>query len=120
MPSGDPLEGVGPKLTVLQAHCASVGRDYSTITKTYKAALSINDVANADFASGRFSGDADHVRAGAQAFIDAGIDEMIVQIADVQDLAAVALAGRSLAGLRRPDAISAAGAIADPQSNPFP
>ena len=112
MPSGDTLEVVRHKLTVLQAHCASVGRDYSTITKTYKAALSINDAGSVDFASGRFSGDADHVSAGAQAFIDAGIDEMIVQIADVQDLAAVALAGRSLAGLRRPDVISAAGAMA--------
>jgi hypothetical protein len=47
-----------------------------------------------------FTGDAEQVRAGAQAFVDAGIDEVIVQIKNVHDLTAIGQAGQALAGLR--------------------
>ncbi len=100
MPSGDTLETVRHKLDVLQGHCSAVERDYSKITKTYKAMLSMSGSADADFKQGLFSGDAEQVREGAQAFIDAGIDEVIVQIKNVHDLAAISLAGQALAGLR--------------------
>ena len=100
MPSGDTLEMVRHKLDVLQAHCSSVERDYSTITKTYKAVLSMSDPSNGDFKQGVFTGDAEPVREGAQAFIDAGIDEVIVQIKNVHDLAAISQAGQALMGLR--------------------
>jgi alkanesulfonate monooxygenase SsuD/methylene tetrahydromethanopterin reductase-like flavin-dependent oxidoreductase (luciferase family) len=105
-PSGDTLEVVSHKLRVLSGHCDSVGRDYSTITKTYKAVATINGSGNSDFSSGRFVGSATHVRAGAQAFVDAGIDEVIVQLTDVHDLDAIRLAGQALAGLRRAEADS--------------
>jgi len=100
MPSGDTLEMVRHKLDVLQAHCSSVERDYSTITKTYKAVLSMSGPRDGDFKQGVFTGDAEQVREGAQAFIDAGIDEVIVQIKNVHDLAAISQAGQALMGLR--------------------
>jgi len=100
MPSGDTLEMVRHKLDVLQAHCSSVERDYSTITKTYKAVLSMSGPRDGDFKQGVFTGDPEQVREGAQAFIDAGIDEVIVQIKNVHDLAAISQAGQALAGLR--------------------
>jgi alkanesulfonate monooxygenase SsuD/methylene tetrahydromethanopterin reductase-like flavin-dependent oxidoreductase (luciferase family) len=100
MPSGDTLEMVRHKLDVLQSHCLAVEREYSTITKTYKAVLSMTGPEDADFRLGLFTGDADHVREGAQAFVDAGIDEVIVQIKNVHDLKAISLAGQALAGLR--------------------
>ena len=87
-------------MDVLQGHCSAVGRDYSTITKTYKAVLSMSGSGDADFKQGLFSGDAKQVREGAQAFVDAGIDEVIVQIKNVDDLAAISQAGQALAGLR--------------------
>lgn len=100
MPSGDTLEMVRHKLDVLQAHCSSVERGYSTITKTYKAVLSMSGPRDGDFKQGVFTGDPEQVREGAQAFIDAGIDEVIVQIKTVHDLAAISQAGQALAGLR--------------------
>ena len=110
MPSGDTLETVEHKLGVLRAHCGAVGRDYSAITKTYKAMLSMSRTGESDSHRGRLGGDPDEVRSGAQAFVDAGIDELIVQIENVHDLAAIDLAGRALAGLRpRPNAVAAGG-----------
>ena len=108
MPSGDTLETVDHKLGVLRAHCAAVGRDYSAITKTYKAMLSMSGPGDGDPHGGRLSGDPDQVRSGAQAFIDVGIDQMIVQIQNVHDLAAIEVAGKALSALRpRPDAVAA-------------
>ena len=98
MPSGDTLEVVRHRLNVLAAHCASVGRDYASVTKTYKAMLQQNMDAGTDFREGRF-GDA-HIREGAQAFVDAGIDEVIVQIEDVDNLDNVRSAAEALARLR--------------------
>ena len=100
MPAGDTLETVRHKLEVLRAHCSAVGRDFSTITKTYKAVVAPDSSPNADPSTGLFARDPDHIRDGAQAFVDAGIDEVIVQIADLQDLRAIELAGRALAGLQ--------------------
>ena len=100
MPSGDSLDMVRHKLGVLRAHCAAVGRDPSSITTTYKAVLSINGSGNVDFAGGLLSGDPHHVLAGAQSFVDAGIDQMIVQMPDVHDLSAIMLAATTLADMR--------------------
>ena len=114
MPSGDTLQIVDHKLDVLRAHCVAVGRDYSTITATYKAVLAIDQSANADSSRGLFRGDADYVLAAAQAFVDRGVDEMIVQLPNVHDLAAIALAGNTMAGLRpRSDSHKLAGARSD-------
>lgn len=98
MPSGDTLEMVRHRLHVLAAHCASVGRDYASVTKTYKALLQQDGDASTDFREGRFGGE--HIREGAQAFVDAGIDEVIVQIEDVDNLDNVRSAAEALAGLR--------------------
>jgi len=101
MPSGDTLEMVRHRLGVLEAHCRSVGRDYRQISKTYKAIVSPGGEA-ADSSQGRFSGSASDIRDGAQAFVDAGIDEVIVQIEGVENLEAISSVGAALAGLRRP------------------
>jgi alkanesulfonate monooxygenase SsuD/methylene tetrahydromethanopterin reductase-like flavin-dependent oxidoreductase (luciferase family) len=97
MPSGDTVEVARHRLEVLRSHCAAVGRDYSTIAKTYKGLLA---AAGGDDHRGVFSGDADSILRGAQEFVDLGFDELIVQVANVHDLAAVRLAGETLTGLK--------------------
>lgn len=101
MPSGDTLEMVRHRLDVLAAHCHAVGRDYAGITKTYKAMLRPGGTSQ-DAAGGVWSGDADSIHRGAQAFVDAGIDEIIVQVDGVEDLDRVAAAAAALRGLMRP------------------
>lgn len=100
MPSGDTVEVTRHRLDVLKAHCAAVGRDYSTITKTYKGVLAPDGAAVGDDHRGVFGGDAQSILRGAQEFIDLGIDELIVQIAAVHELAAVRSAGEILSALR--------------------
>ncbi len=100
MPSGDTVEVTRHRLDVLEAHCAAVGRDYSTITKTYKGLLAPAGTSPGDDHRGVFGGDAQSILRGAQEFIDLGIDELIVQMAEVHDLAAIRSAGEVLAGLK--------------------
>jgi len=100
MPSGDTVEVTRHRLDVLKAHCAAVGRDYSTITKTYKGLLAPDGASAGDDHRGVFGGDAQSILRGAQEFIDLGIDELIVQMAEVHDLAAIRSAGEVLAGLK--------------------
>jgi alkanesulfonate monooxygenase SsuD/methylene tetrahydromethanopterin reductase-like flavin-dependent oxidoreductase (luciferase family) len=97
MPSGDTVDVTRHRLDVLRAHCVAVGRDYATITKTYKGLLA---GAGGDDHRGVFSGDADSILKGAQEFVDLGIDELIIQMANVHDLDAVRLAGKTLARLK--------------------
>lgn len=114
MPSGDTLEIVRHRLGVLAAHCSSVGRDFTSITKTYKAMLQQHVDTDIDFRQGRFGGD--RIGEGAQAFVDAGIDEVIVQIEDGENLDNVRSAAKALAGLTpRPSAkLSAISKAASP------
>ena len=100
MPSGDTLDMTRHRLDVLKAHCTAVGRDYATITKTYKGLLTAEGGRGGEDHTGLFAGDADSVLRGAQEFIDLGIDELILQVADVHDLAAVRSAGETLARLK--------------------
>jgi alkanesulfonate monooxygenase SsuD/methylene tetrahydromethanopterin reductase-like flavin-dependent oxidoreductase (luciferase family) len=99
MPSGDTEEMTRHRLDVLRAHCDAVGRDYSSITKTYKGLLA-PEGAPGDDHRGVFGGGARSILRGAQEFIDLGIDELIVQMAEVHDLAAIRSAGETLAGLK--------------------
>jgi alkanesulfonate monooxygenase SsuD/methylene tetrahydromethanopterin reductase-like flavin-dependent oxidoreductase (luciferase family) len=99
MPSGDTVEMTRHRLDVLRAHCDAVGRDYSSITKTYKGLLA-PEGAPGDDHRGVFGGGARSILRGAQEFIDLGIDELIVQMAEVHDLAAIRSAGETLAGLK--------------------
>jgi alkanesulfonate monooxygenase SsuD/methylene tetrahydromethanopterin reductase-like flavin-dependent oxidoreductase (luciferase family) len=101
MPAGDTLELVRHRLGVLATHCRAVGRDYTSITKTYKAMLRLGGT-SVDAATGQLTGDADSIRRGAQAFVDAGVDEIIVQVEGVEELDRVAEAAAALRGVMRP------------------
>lgn len=100
MPSGDTLEVTRHRLDVLRAHCVAVGRDYATITKTYKGLFASESGPDGAGQRGVFGGTPTSILAAAQEFIDLGIDELIVQIAAVHELAAVRSAGEILSALR--------------------
>jgi alkanesulfonate monooxygenase SsuD/methylene tetrahydromethanopterin reductase-like flavin-dependent oxidoreductase (luciferase family) len=95
-PAGDSLDVVRHKLDVLRAHCAAVGRDYAEIGKTYKGMLFLTQDPATEPATGTFT--AGNVRDGAAEFFEAGIDELILQVANLtgpEDIkrAAIALRG---------------------------
>ena len=106
------LDGIRHKLQVLERHCADVGRDPATITKTRLGALVIaatqaearrkaeavwerRGVAEAWRAS-YVVGDPDTVAEQARAYFDAGLDGLLFNMADAYDLETVALAGKAL------------------------
>jgi F420-dependent oxidoreductase-like protein len=98
---------------VIERHCESVGRDPAEITKTKLATLVIGptrEQADAKLqwlrdrgmreeriASVVIAGDPDEVAEQVGAFLGAGLDGLIVNMPDVQDLESVALAGSTLA-----------------------
>jgi F420-dependent oxidoreductase-like protein len=106
---------VGHKLEVLARHCADVGRDPATITKTRLGTLIIGattqeaDGKLAEFRAARgldeagaramvTAGDPDAVVEQAAALFDAGLDGLVFNMPDAHDLDAVALAGKTLTG----------------------
>jgi F420-dependent oxidoreductase-like protein len=106
---------VDHKLEVLARHCADVGRDPATITKTRLGTLIIGattkeaDGKLADFRAARgvdeagaramvTAGDPDAVVEQATALFDAGLDGLVFNMPDAHDLDAVALAGKTLTG----------------------
>ena len=110
------LETIRHKISVIERHCAEVGRDPSEITKTRLGSLVIGATeAEADaklpaFAATRsltreqartFAtvGGPDSVAEQAQAFLDAGLDGLLFNMTDSQDLEPVRLAGAALAPL---------------------
>ena len=99
MPSGDTVAMTRHRLDVLRAHCDAVGRDYSSIIKTYKGLLAPEDAPGDDH-RGIFGGGARSILRGAQEFVNLGIDELIIQMGEVHDLAAIRSAGEILAGLK--------------------
>jgi F420-dependent oxidoreductase-like protein len=98
---------------VLEGHCESVGRDPAEITKTKLGTLAIgatHDQADAKLQWMRergmsedrirsvvIAGDPDEVAEQVSAFLEAGLDGLIVNMPDAHDLEAVALAGSTLA-----------------------
>jgi len=97
-PSGDDLSSIPHKLEVLDRHCAAVGRDRRDITVTYKGML----IVAPSEAEARQAWDAyraarglpqrpafvgTHEQVGSQvgAFLDAGVDEVIVEVPDGHD-----------------------------------
>jgi F420-dependent oxidoreductase-like protein len=103
------------KLGVLARHCDEVQRDPSTITKTRLGTLVIADTAkeaarkveelraarNMDDAMFRAmvtAGEPDAVVEQVAALLDAGLDGLVFNMPDAQDLAAVTLAGTTLTG----------------------
>jgi alkanesulfonate monooxygenase SsuD/methylene tetrahydromethanopterin reductase-like flavin-dependent oxidoreductase (luciferase family) len=82
--SGDP-ERVEHLLGVLTGHCEKLGRDPGEITKTAMAA-----------------GPLEQILERAQRYREVGVEGLTVALPDAHDLAAVALAGRTLAPMFAP------------------
>ena len=111
---GDPTV-IRHKLDVLNRHCEAVGRDPSTITKTRLGALAIAETSADAERKGRelaaargmdparyreyvIAGNPDSVCEQVAAYFDAGLDGLVFNMHDVQDLATVHLAGATLSG----------------------
>jgi len=107
------LATVRHKLDVLERHCEAVGRDPATITKTRLGGLVIAETAElaerkgAEMARARgmdperyrgyvVAGDPDSVCEQLGAYFDAGLDGLIFNMHDAQDLEPVRLAGETL------------------------
>jgi F420-dependent oxidoreductase-like protein len=105
------LDRVRHLMGVLARHCEDVGRDPAQITKTKLATLVIADTdeaAQAKLAPLRermpedrlravvIAGDRDAVGEQIAAYLEAGLDGLVVNMPDVHDLEAVALAGEVL------------------------
>jgi F420-dependent oxidoreductase-like protein len=101
------------KLEVLERHCEAVGRDPATITKTRLGGLVIADTVEQAQQRGRemarargmdeeryrgyvIAGDPDTVCEQVAAYFDAGLDGLVFNMHDAQDLEPVRLAGRTL------------------------
>jgi len=109
------LATIRHKLDVLERHCEEVGRDPASITKTRLGGLVIADTsAEAErrsrammeargmdeerFRGYVIAGDPDSVREQVSAYLDAGLDGLVFNMNDAQDLEPVRLAGETLAG----------------------
>ncbi|MGA2925090.1 MAG: LLM class F420-dependent oxidoreductase [Solirubrobacteraceae bacterium] len=101
------------KLEVLERHCAAVGRDPATITKTRLGTLVIADTAaraeqqgralakargidHARFRGHVTAGDPDAVCEQVGAYLEAGLDGLVFNLHDAQNLELVRLAGETL------------------------
>jgi F420-dependent oxidoreductase-like protein len=107
------VEKVRHLMGVLAGHCENVGRDPAQITKTKLGTLAIaptEEAAQAKLAPMRergvseeriagfaIAGDPDAVGEQVAAYLDAGLDGLVVNMPDVHDLESVALAGQVLA-----------------------
>jgi F420-dependent oxidoreductase-like protein len=108
------LETIRHKLSVLEQHCAEVGRDPSEITKTRLGGLLIG--ATQEEAEAKLAplaalrgmsieqtrglttvGDPDSAAEQAQAFLDAGLDGLLFNMPDTHELEPIELAGATLA-----------------------
>jgi len=109
------LATIRHKLEVLERHCQDVGRDPATITKTRLGGMVIADSAAEAERQGRamaqargmgeeqyrgyfVTGDPDAVREQVAAYLDAGLDGMVFNMADAHNLDVVRLAGQTLSG----------------------
>jgi F420-dependent oxidoreductase-like protein len=107
------LPTIRHKLEVLDRHCAAVGRDPATITKTRLGGLVIADTVERAEQRGRemarargmdderyrgyvVAGDQDAVCEQVGAYLDAGLDGLVFNMHDAQDLEPVRLAGETL------------------------
>jgi F420-dependent oxidoreductase-like protein len=105
------LPQVAHLMGVLAGHCEAVGRDPSEITKTRLGTLAIGRTHEEaerkvellrrrtlmpELLAGVTVGDPDEVGERARAFLDAGLDGLIFNMPDAEDVEAVALAGETL------------------------
>jgi F420-dependent oxidoreductase-like protein len=103
------------KLEVLERHCAEAGRDPADITKTRLGGLVIAEttaeaerkvrriaeargVDPAAYAAYAMAGDPDAICEQVAAYFDTGLDGLIFNMDDAQDLEPVRLAGKTLTG----------------------
>lgn len=110
------LDTIRHKLEVLDAHCEAVGRDPAEITKTRLGGLVIApskeeaERTGAEAAARRGTdleryrayamiGDPDTIREQVRAHLDAGLDGLLFNMPDSQDLGPVELAGSTLSSL---------------------
>jgi alkanesulfonate monooxygenase SsuD/methylene tetrahydromethanopterin reductase-like flavin-dependent oxidoreductase (luciferase family) len=98
-PAGDSLASIPHKLDVLERHCAVVGRDPSDITTTYKSVMVVDATEGAAIKTWEayrsahrlpaeaapLVGTADQVADQVAGFLDAGVDELIVEVPDAHD-----------------------------------
>jgi alkanesulfonate monooxygenase SsuD/methylene tetrahydromethanopterin reductase-like flavin-dependent oxidoreductase (luciferase family) len=108
------VETIRHKVSVIEQHCAEIGRDPSEITKTRLGTLLIGATErDADAKLGPYAmargmserrarafatvGGPESVAEQAQAFLDAGLDGLLFNLPDVHDLEPVELAGHALA-----------------------
>jgi alkanesulfonate monooxygenase SsuD/methylene tetrahydromethanopterin reductase-like flavin-dependent oxidoreductase (luciferase family) len=115
-PSGDRLARVPHKLDVLAEHCATIGRDPSALTVTYKGMCAIapsrnearamwerwrqpRGIGDVDQRDGVFVGEPGDIAEQVQPFLDAGIEHLIVEFAGGTDPKSIALAAEALAPL---------------------
>ena len=104
------------KLDVLERHCETVGRDVREITKTRLGGIVLAATnAEAEIKAQRLAklrnmdearlrayaviGDPDTVAEQVQRYLDAGLDGMIFNMPDAEDLEVVALCGETLKGV---------------------
>ena len=117
-PSGDRLEVLPHKLEVLARHCQTVGRNPADIRVTYKAVLAVAETQSEaerlwtgyrearglppfDSRAGVFVGTPQTVAEQAAPFVEAGVDELIVELPDVHNLEHVQAAAEALTTLQK-------------------
>jgi alkanesulfonate monooxygenase SsuD/methylene tetrahydromethanopterin reductase-like flavin-dependent oxidoreductase (luciferase family) len=116
LPSGDSLARIPHKLDVLCRHCATVGRDPAQITVTYKAGLAVADtpeqaraiwdqwgpprgIAEPAAEAGAFVGRPGDIAEMVRPFLDAGVEHLIIELADGATPESIALAAQALSPL---------------------
>jgi alkanesulfonate monooxygenase SsuD/methylene tetrahydromethanopterin reductase-like flavin-dependent oxidoreductase (luciferase family) len=109
-PAGDSLELIPHKLEVLKRHCQAVGRDWREIAVTYKGVMvvaaseGLAQEAWRTFCSHRglpdqmpaFVGTCEQVGYQVGAFLDAGVNEVIVELPEAHDPERLRDASRAL------------------------
>jgi alkanesulfonate monooxygenase SsuD/methylene tetrahydromethanopterin reductase-like flavin-dependent oxidoreductase (luciferase family) len=109
-PAGDSLALIPHKLEVLKRHCEAVARDWKEITVTYKSVLVVGDGeqearhawdayrAARGLPPGTLAlvGTSDQVARQVAAFLDAGVDEVIVELPEAHDPGTIRVASKSL------------------------
>jgi len=109
------VDTIRHKVAVLEEACERIGRDPGEITKTRLGPLNIADTSvraernarrvaemrnlDPERIQGSFiTGDPDSVLEQVDAFLEAGLDGMLISLPDAHDLEPIELAGRTLAG----------------------
>jgi alkanesulfonate monooxygenase SsuD/methylene tetrahydromethanopterin reductase-like flavin-dependent oxidoreductase (luciferase family) len=109
-PAGDSLALIPHKLEVLKRHCEAVGRDWKEITVTYKSVMVVGNTeqegrqawdayrAARGLPSGTlaFVGTFEQVARQVAAFLNAGVDEVIVELPEAHDPGTIRVASKSL------------------------